>query len=283
VTKRFPHIAVLLLVGLLCLPAVPSADQAQYFYDELGRLVGVVDGSGNAAVYVYDQVGNLLRIDRFTTGATGIGIFFLAPTKALVNTNVTLKGFGFSATPSANQVAFNGVTATVVSATTDTLVATVPSSATTGSVVVTNSNGTATSPQVFTVLVPPIVSGVEPPGSVPQGATSLVVIDGFNLATVTSVTFAQSGLTASVPFTVTPTSLSITLAVGAGVPVGSYPFTINSPLGNVSSGSVTVAVTAAVPSFGLTKPLSVFKPFPAQTPPSGPSFSVAPGVSVRMP
>jgi YD repeat-containing protein len=80
VTKRFRQIAVPLLVGLLVMPAVPSADQAQYFYppsqtesasagcaqstgrlhDELGRLVGVVDGSGNAAVYVYDEVGNLL-------------------------------------------------------------------------------------------------------------------------------------------------------------------------------------------------------------------------------
>lgn len=48
-TKLFWNIAVLLIVGLLCLPAVPSADQAQYFYDELGRLVGVVDGTGNAA------------------------------------------------------------------------------------------------------------------------------------------------------------------------------------------------------------------------------------------
>jgi len=43
VTKLFRNIAVLLMVGLLCLPAVPSADTAQYFYDELGRLVGVVD------------------------------------------------------------------------------------------------------------------------------------------------------------------------------------------------------------------------------------------------
>ena len=41
--KRFLQIVVLLIVGLLCLPAVPSADTAQYFYDELGRLVGVVD------------------------------------------------------------------------------------------------------------------------------------------------------------------------------------------------------------------------------------------------
>ena len=73
--KPFVQIAVLLIVGMLFMPAVPHADQAQYFYDELGRLVGVVDGSGNAAVYVYDEVGNLLRINRFTTGASGIGIF----------------------------------------------------------------------------------------------------------------------------------------------------------------------------------------------------------------
>jgi len=75
VTKRFEQIIVVLLIGLLCLPAVPSADTAQYFYDELGRLVGVVGGSGNAAVYVYDEVGNLLRIDRFATGGSGIVIF----------------------------------------------------------------------------------------------------------------------------------------------------------------------------------------------------------------
>ncbi len=54
--KLFMHIAVLLIVGVLLMPAVPSADQAQYFYDELGRLVGVVDGSGNAAVWTDGKV-----------------------------------------------------------------------------------------------------------------------------------------------------------------------------------------------------------------------------------
>ncbi len=49
-TKRFMHIAMLLIVGVLCLPAVPSADQAQYFYDELGRLVGVVDACADGVV-----------------------------------------------------------------------------------------------------------------------------------------------------------------------------------------------------------------------------------------
>ena len=34
----------MLLVGLLCLPAVPSADTAQYFYDELGNESGGIQG-----------------------------------------------------------------------------------------------------------------------------------------------------------------------------------------------------------------------------------------------
>ena len=42
-TNLFRNITVLLVVVLLCLPATSSADTAQYFYDELGRLVGVVD------------------------------------------------------------------------------------------------------------------------------------------------------------------------------------------------------------------------------------------------
>jgi YD repeat-containing protein len=65
-----------------------QADQAQYFYDELGRLVGVVDGQGNVAVYNYDAVGNLLSIERFTTAGTGIGIFLLAPDSGIAGQNV---------------------------------------------------------------------------------------------------------------------------------------------------------------------------------------------------
>lgn len=38
-----------LMATALTLPSAIQADQAQYFYDELGRLVGVVDDQGNAA------------------------------------------------------------------------------------------------------------------------------------------------------------------------------------------------------------------------------------------
>lgn len=36
----------------------------QYFYDDLGRLVKVVDTAGNVATYPYEAMGNLLSITR---------------------------------------------------------------------------------------------------------------------------------------------------------------------------------------------------------------------------
>jgi len=129
------NIAVLLLVCLLCLPGAPPADQAQYFYDELGRLVGVIDGQGKMAVYNYDEVGNLVSIDR--PGQAGaIGIFLIAPASGLVGAQVEIRGFGFDATPSNSVLKFNGTQATIVSATGASIVATVPNGATTGPVTV---------------------------------------------------------------------------------------------------------------------------------------------------
>lgn len=289
-TKLFIQIAVVLLAGVLCMPAVPHADQAQYFYDWLGRLVAVVDGAGNVAVYVYDEVGNLLRIDRPAQGAgQQIGIFLVTPTRGLVpasgnpGATVQIQGFGFSPTPTDNVVKFSGTTAAVTSATATSLVTTVPTGATTGPITVTNANGTATSPQAFTVLVPPIITGVDPV-SVPQGATSRVTIEGFNLDNASAVTFTQPGPTATILPGGTSASLSINLVVGATVPINqAFTFSVTTPNGTAQSGAVTITVVPGVPSFAVAKPLSIFKPSPAQVAPAGPSFSVAPGVSVEMP
>lgn len=278
-TRPFIQLVVLLVAVFLCVPMALHGDQAQYFYDELGRLVGVVDSQGNAAVYVYDEVGNLLRIDRFTSGTTGIGIFLVAPNSARVRTNVAIQGFGFTSPTSSNQVAFHGTTATVVSATATSIVATVPTGATTGSVTVSNANGTATSLQAFTVLVPPIITDVDPV-QVPQGATARIILEGFNLSSATAVTFAHSGLSATILPGGTSQSLLINLTVGAAVPLGTHPFTVHSPFGNAESGAITVTVTAAIPSFNVAKPVSVFAPGPAQVAPSGSSMSVAPPTSV---
>lgn len=79
--------------------------------------MGVIDGQGQVAVYTYDEVDNLLAIQRFTTTGAGVGLFAVAPGSARVNTAVTIHGFGFTAPPSSNQVSFNGVAVTVLSAT----------------------------------------------------------------------------------------------------------------------------------------------------------------------
>ena len=70
-------------VFMLCAAVVLSsavADQAQYIYDDLGRLVQVIDGQGNVATYNYDAVGNLLSI---TCNTGGVG----APTVAGITPN----------------------------------------------------------------------------------------------------------------------------------------------------------------------------------------------------
>ena len=159
-----------LLWASLWMPTTLPADTAQYFYDELGRLAGVIDGQGQVAVYTYDAVGNLLSIQRFTTSGVGVGMFAVAPGSARVNTAVTIHGFGFTAPPSSNQVSFNGVAGTVLSATGTNLVVNVPVGASTGPVTVTNTNGTAISSLAFTVLIPPVIVSVMPNRGL-QGST----------------------------------------------------------------------------------------------------------------
>lgn len=281
----------LLCSGLLWLPGSLRADQAQYLYDELGRLVGVIDGQNNAAVYTYDEVGNLLKIDRLSSTGNNIGIFLLSPGSALAkhpdgtsaNTPVEIRGFGFTNPASSNAVAFNGVTATVLSATSSSIIAIVPATATTGVVTVTNSNGTATSPQVFTVLVPPIITGVDPL-KVPQGTTTRVFIKGFNLKNASQVQFTQTGFTATIVSGATEDTLPMNVAVSATVPPGTYPFSVVTPGGTTQSGTVRVQVTEAVPSHVVANPVSVFNPLPAQqVPPPGSTTAVAPSVTVTLP
>ena len=260
-----------------------AADQAQYFYDELGRLVGVVNGQGDAAVYQYDEVGNLLKIDRFNTTGGNVGIFFVTPGSSLVNKPVEIRGFGYTTPASSNTVSFNGTNATVVSGTTSSLLVTVPTGATTGPVIVTNTNGTATSPQAFKVLVPPIITGVTPL-KVPQGLSTRVLIQGFNLGTATAVQFTHAGLSATILSGATDTVLPMNLAVGTTVPVGLYTFAVTTPGGTAQSGTVTIEVKPSVPSFEIASPVSVYLPVPsALPPPPGPSMTIAPPVSVGMP
>ncbi|HVH28123.1 MAG TPA: IPT/TIG domain-containing protein [Vicinamibacterales bacterium] len=125
------------------------ATSVRYSYDEAGRLVGVIDPAGEAANYRYDLVGNLTSIARFSAGQ--VSILEFSPNQGPIGATVTIEGTGFSATPAQNTVQFNGVTASVISASTNQLVVTVPATATSGTISITTPSGSAVSAEPFVV------------------------------------------------------------------------------------------------------------------------------------
>ena len=66
-SKLLTTVVCVLMLGAV-VPTQAVADQAQYIYDDLGRLSQVIDGQGNVATYTYDAVGNLLFITRTRVG-----------------------------------------------------------------------------------------------------------------------------------------------------------------------------------------------------------------------
>ncbi|MBN9382310.1 MAG: IPT/TIG domain-containing protein [Chitinophagaceae bacterium] len=135
------------------------------------------------------------------------------PSSGYAGTLVTITGNNFSTTASDNTVKFNGVAATVNSASATSLVVVAPSGATTGNISVTTSGGTASGP-VFTyiVVVPPAVSSISP---ISGAANTIVTINGSNFKTTpTDNTVKFNGVAATVQ-TATATTLTV-LAPSAG-------------------------------------------------------------------
>lgn len=113
-----------------------------------------------ASTPVYDpygaigQTGTISGTLGFTpipASSAGITLFGINPTSGYPGTSVTITGTNFSTTPASNAVEFNGVPATVVTASATTLIVTVPSGATTGTVSVATAGVMATSTDSFTV------------------------------------------------------------------------------------------------------------------------------------
>src|ERR1044072_7931644 len=81
----------------------------QYFYDDTGQLIKVVDSTGIVIEYVYDEVGNMLQVKRSNTTPGPLVIFSFTPQQGGPPTTIAISGQGFSPTPSLNTVRFNGV------------------------------------------------------------------------------------------------------------------------------------------------------------------------------
>lgn len=204
---------VAVLLAFLSVSVSAVASTYNLSYDELGRLVGVVDDGGNTAAYNYDALGNIVSIGR---GNSAVSIVSFSPGSGPVGTNVTISGAGFSATASQNTVAINGTSATIVSSTLNQLVVTVPAGATTGPISVTSPAGSATSANTFSVVsgqAPTITSFTPTIG----GAGTTVSITGTNFRSTTiddnvvlntRVTKVSSATTTTIGTTVPPFSTS---------------------------------------------------------------------------
>ena len=193
------------------LNTVDDTSGISYFYDELGRLKAVVNPIGEAATYSYDPVGNLLSISRYDSSQVSIVEF--TPNSGPVGTTVTIYGTGYSTTPSQNTVTFNGVAATVTSASATKIVTSVPAGATTGTIAVTSPTGSATSTDIFSISsqAPTIIGFTPNVGDVGTPVT----ISGTNFQTTPSsntVTFFNNRRSAAT--SATPTSLSTTVPAG---------------------------------------------------------------------
>lgn len=191
----------------------------QYFYDDLGQLVKVIDSTGTVVEYVYDPVGNILQIKRSTVGS-GLAIFAFTPQRGNTGQTVTIQGQGFSATPGANAVQFNGTTAQVISATANTIVAAVPPGATSGPISITVAGQIATSSNSFTVIPVPVIASLSRKSALLNTTVPNFTVTGFNF-TGASFAFAPvlsppvislsapsingSGTSASMSLTTSPT------------------------------------------------------------------------------
>lgn len=180
-------------------------------YDELGRLIAVIDPAGDTVTYSYDAVGNLTSISRGT--ASQLSILEFTPNKAPVGASVTIYGTGFSPTPSANVVKFNGTTAVVTSSSPTQLSTTVPVGATTGLISVTTASVTVSSATPFTVgSDAPIITSFTP--SIGTAGTT-VTLSGSNFETATYANRVEFNNTGAIVTASSPTSITTSVPTGA--------------------------------------------------------------------
>ena len=190
----------------------------------------------------------------------------LSPNSGAVGASVTINGSNFGSTQGSSTVSFNGTLATPTSWNANSIVAPVPSGATTGSVVVhasgVNSNGVS-----FTVLPAPTISGLSPTsGAVGApvtingnnfGATQGTGTVSFNGALASATSWSATSITTTVP---SGASTGNVVVNASGVSSNGVSFTVL-PTPNISgvsptSGPIATSVTITGTNFGATQGLS---------------------------
>lgn len=245
-----------------------------------GTAATVTSAGSNSLVVAAPAGGTTGNVTVATSGGSAQGPVFtysaaaaptissISPTSGIAGTVVTINGSNFKTTTADNTVKFNGVAATVQSATGTTLKVSAPT-ATTGAVTVTTSAGTANGPN-FTYIPAPTITSINP-GSGPAGTK--VTITGTNFdATATNDTVSFNGVGAAVtsasttqlvvtsPATGTTGNITVKTAGGTsnGIP---FTYTIGPDVyvtSNSPSGKVTVWKNGAATALGFGQPGGVF-------------------------
>lgn len=143
-------------------------------------------------------------------GETKVTITGISPTEGVRGTNVTIKGTGFSTTSSENTVLFNGVVATVSSASATELIVSVPPGAGTGKVKVTTDGQSVDGPE-FKYLFS--IANINPTEGPHDTDVTITGVGFSNIATENAVKF--NGVVATV-LSATPTELKVKVPKGAG-------------------------------------------------------------------
>jgi YD repeat-containing protein len=207
---------LLFCLALFLILALPESSRSQsgtvYVYDELGRLVGVVDPSSGAARYVYDAAGNIVSVSRYSS--TQVSIIQFTPNSGPTSTTVKIYGTGFSATKTQDKIKFNGVEAIVVSASSTEIVTSVPVGAATGLITVITPAGSASSTQPFTIGLAksPTITGFTPRIGSPA---TVVNIAGTNFQTTPATDAARFNVALSQVASATALNIKTSVPVGA--------------------------------------------------------------------
>ncbi|MCR6627675.1 MAG: IPT/TIG domain-containing protein [Pseudoxanthomonas sp.] len=218
-----------MLVAFVATTAAGLAAATSYVYDANGRLIVVTNSSGNSARYRYDALGNVTQVERLSAGQ--LAIFDFSPGRGAAGTEVQIEGQGFSSTPSQNSVSFNGTPASVLSATSSSISAIVPTVATTGPIAVTVGAQSAASIEAFVVdenVGPPLIEDVSP--SVAAIGT-LVTVEGQRLEPINDRSVLK--LNGRVVQSSSAIDTEVEFSVPSGV--GSGRVSITSPFGTGTS------------------------------------------------
>jgi YD repeat-containing protein len=234
---RLTAVITSLLLALFLWCGVAHAQSTQYTYDADGRVVGIAQTSKASTQYTYNTLGHLAQVNALPIGQ--VAIFAFTPTQGTTGAQVTIEGQGFSTTAASNSVAFNGVAATVLSATAAQLVVSVPSGASTGLISVTVAGNTALSATPFIIGntgLPPTITQFSPT-IVNSGAP--VTVTGAQLDPVTGGTSVAVGSTAISPSTVADTQIQFA-ATSSGY------INVQTPFGTATSTQPLIVLPSTI-------------------------------------